>query len=166
MGAAVEHVHERHREDVRVRAPDVAVQGQLGVLGRGVGGGERDAEDGVGPEPGLAVGAVEGDQLVVEEALVGAVEPDHGVGDLAVDVLDRGADALAAVAVAAVAELVGLVGAGAGAARDDRPPPGPGQQFDLDLDGRVPPGIEDLAAHDLHDRAHAPPHPWWPLWLM
>src|SRR5262249_12479210 len=146
--------------------PDVAVQRQVGFLRRRVGAGERDAQDGVGPEPGLAVGAVERDQLVVEQALVGAVEPHHGIGDLAGDVLDRGADALAAVAVAAGAALVGLVGAGAGAARDDRPAAGPGQQFDLDLDGRVPPGIEDLAAHDLHDRAHAPAYPWWPLWQM
>ena len=28
------------------------------------------------------------------------------------------------------------------------------QQLDLDLDGGVPTGVEDLAAHDLDDRAH------------
>ena len=83
-----------------------------------------------------------------------AVEPDDGVGDLAVHVLDRGAHALAAVALAAVAQLDGLVGAGARAARDDGPPARAGEQLDLDLDGRVPPGVEDLAAHDLDDRAH------------
>ena len=164
--AAVEHVHERHRQHVRVRTADVAVQRELGLVGGGLGRGERHAEDGVGPEAPLAVGAVERDQLVVEQALVGAVEADDGVGDLAVDVVDRGAHALAAVALAAVAQLVGLVRAGAGAARDDGPAPRARQQFDVDLDGRVPPGIEDLAAHDLHDRAHRLPHPLVTLWLM
>ena len=137
--------------------PDVAVERELGLVGRGLRRGERHAEDRVGAEAALAVGAVEGDELVVEEALVGGVEADHGVGDLGVDVLDRGAHALAAVALAAVAQLVRLVRAGAGAARHDGPSARAGEQLDVDLDGRVSPGIEDLAAHDLHDRAHVLP---------
>ena len=155
--AAVEHVHERHRQHVRVGAAHVAVERQLGLVGRGLRRGQRHAEDGVGAEAALAVGAVEGQQLVVEEALVGGVEADHGVGDLGVHVLDRGAHALAAVALAAVTQLVRLVGAGAGAARDDGPAARSRQELDVDLDGRVSPGIEDLAAHDLHDRAHVLP---------
>ena len=162
--AAVEHVHERHRQHVRVRAADVAVQREIGFVGGGLRRGQRHAEDGVGPEARLAVGAVERDQLVVEQALVGGVEADDGVGDLAVDVLDRGAHALAAVALAAVAQLVRLVRAGARAARDDGPAPRARQQLDVDLDGRVPPGVEDLAAHDLHDRAHRLRIPR--LWLV
>ena len=168
--AAVEHVHERHRQHVRVGAADVAVQRELGLVGRRLRRGERHAEDRVGAEAALVVGAVEGDELVVEEALVGGVEADDGVGDLGVDVLDRGAHALAAVALAAVAQLDGLVGAGAGAARHDGPAARAGEQLDLDLDGRVPPGVEDLPAHDLDDRAHVLPASGlsgrWPLWLM
>ena len=87
-------------------------------------------------------------------ALVAAVEPEHGVGDLAVDVLDRGAHALAAVALAAVAQLDGLVGAGAGAARHGRPAAGAAEQLDLDLDGGVAAGVEDLPADDFDDLAH------------
>ena len=155
--AAVEHVHERHRQHVRVGAADVAVQRELGFVGGGLRGGERDAEDRVGAEATLAVGAVEGDELVVEEALIGRVEAHDGVGDLGVHVLDRGANALAAVALAAVAQLVRLVGTGAGAAGHDGAATRARQQLDVDLDGRVPPGIEDLAAHDLHDRAHVLP---------
>ena len=51
--AAVEDVHHRHRQQVRVRAAEVAEQRQLGGLGGGLGDRERDAEDRVGAEPGL-----------------------------------------------------------------------------------------------------------------
>ena len=89
--------------------------------------------------------------------------------------LDRGAHALAAVALAAVAQLDGLVGAGAGAARHDGPPARAREQLDLDLDGGVAPRVEDLAPDDLDDRAHrrtllyaSVTAPAWPsvLWLM
>ena len=68
--------------------------------------------------------------------------------------LDRPPHALAAVPLVAVTQLDGLVGAGAGAARDRCPAAGASQQLDLDLDGRVPTGIEDLASDDLGDGAH------------
>ena len=90
----------------------------------------------------------------VERALVGGVEADDGVADLAVHVGDRVGDALAAEALAAVAQLDGLVRAGAGAARDGGPAPGAGHQLDLDLDGRVAAGIEDLPAGDVVNDAH------------
>ena len=72
--------------------------------------------------------------------------PTTSVGDLAVDVTDGGAHALAAVALAAVTELDRLVGARARPARDDGPPARARQQLDLDLDGGVAPRVEDLAA--------------------
>ena len=119
--AAVEHVHHRHRQHVGVGAADVAVQRQLELVGRGLGHGERHAEDGVGAEAGLVVGAVEVDQRPVDAALVERVEADDGVGDLAVDVGDGVEHALAAEAVAAVAQLDRLERPGRGAGRDDRP---------------------------------------------
>jgi enolase len=63
---------------VRVRTADVAVEGQLGLVGRGLRRRQRHAEDRVGAEAALAVGAVEGHQLVVEEPLVGRVEAGSG----------------------------------------------------------------------------------------
>ena len=63
-------------------------------------------------------------------------------------------DALAAEAVAAVAELDRLELAGAGAGRHDGPPGGAGLELDLDLDRRVAAGVEDLAALDVVDAAH------------
>ncbi len=48
--AAVQDVHHRHRQDVGVGSADVAVEGQLDVARGGLGHGQGDAEDGVGPE--------------------------------------------------------------------------------------------------------------------
>ena len=81
VGAAVEDVHHRHRQQVRGRAAEVAEQGQPGALGRGACGGERDPEDGVGAERRLVGGAVELDQLLVEQALLAGLEADDLVGD-------------------------------------------------------------------------------------
>ena len=52
--------------------------------------------------------------------------------------------ALAAVLGAAVAELDGLERAGGRAARHAGPADGPVVEHDLDLDGRVSPGVQDL----------------------
>ena len=68
--------------------------------------------------------------------------------------VDRVLHALAAVALAAVAQLDRLVGAGAGAARDRGPAPGAREELDLDLDGRVAAGVEDLPPDDVLDGAH------------
>ena len=89
VGAAVEHVHHRRRQHVGVGAADVAEQRQAPLVGRGVGDGEGHAEDGVGAEAGLVVGAVEIEQDLVDAALVGGLEAEEGVGDLAVDVCRR-----------------------------------------------------------------------------
>jgi hypothetical protein len=103
VGAAVEHVHHRHRQDVRGLAAEVAPQRQA-LLHRGrVGGGERDAEDRVRAEARLVRRAVELDERAVEALLVRRVAAGDRLGDLAVDVLDRLGDALAAERRATIA---------------------------------------------------------------
>src|SRR5207302_338815 len=81
-------------------------------------------------------------------------DPGDGVGDLAVDVGHGGEHALAAVAGAAVTELEGLVGAGRGAARHGRPAPGSGAQLDVDLNGGLAAGVENLPRHNLPGAGH------------
>ena len=58
--AAVDDVHHRHRQDVRVRPADVAEQLQVGGLGGGLRHGQRDAEDRVRTEPALVPGCRRG----------------------------------------------------------------------------------------------------------
>ena len=156
VGAAVEHVHHRHRQQLRLAAAvelgQVAVERLLGVGRRGLGGGQRDAEQRVGAEPALVRGAVELDHRPVERPLLGGAGAGQRRGDLAVDVGDRPGDALAGPGVAAVAQLDRLELAGRGAGGHRGQAAGAGLQHDLDLDGRVAARVEDLARVDGGDR--------------
>ena len=64
--AAVEHVHHRHRQDVRRVAAEVAPQRLALLRRRRVRGGQRHGEDRVGAEARLARRAVELDQQAVD----------------------------------------------------------------------------------------------------
>ncbi len=97
---------------MRVRPADVAIERQPELVGPGLGHREGDAEDRVRSEAGLVLGAVEVDERRVDAALVERLELEDRVADLAVDVPDRGLDALAAEASTAVAQLDRLVLAG------------------------------------------------------
>ena len=136
VGAAVEHVHHRHRQHVRRLAAEVAPQrqpllGRLGVRGR-----ERDAEDRVGAEPRLVRRCRRARSCARSSAAWSAASmPLQRRGDLAVDVGHGAGDALAAPALAAVAQLRRLElarrgagghrGAAARAGAQRRPPPRP-----------------------------------------
>ena len=121
------------------------------MVGSGLGDRERGAEDRVGADARLVVGAVEVEQLAVDAALVERIEALERLGDLGVDEADGGQHALAAVAVAAVAQLDGLVLAGGGAARHGGPAAGARREHDVDLDGGVATRVEDLAAGNVDD---------------
>ena len=91
---------------------------------------------------------------LVDEPLLERVDAVEQVGDLAVHVADRGGDALAAVALAAVAQLDRLVLAGRGTGRHGGPADGPAVERDLDLDGGVATRVEDFTADDADDLTH------------
>ena len=91
MRAAVEDVHHRHRQQVGVRAADVAVERQAGRVGGGARDRERDAEDRVGAELRLVGRAVELEHRLVDEPLVVGVE----ALDRRADRLDHAVDGLA-----------------------------------------------------------------------
>ena len=129
---------------MRRRAADVAEQRQAGGVGGGAGDGEADAEDRVGAQPRLVRRAVEVDQLLVDQPLLAGVVADQLGADDVEDVVDGLGDALAAVALTAVAELDGLEGAGGGAAGHRGPGDRPVVEGDLDLDGGVSARVEDL----------------------
>src|SRR5205085_8723204 len=110
---------------------------------------------GVGAQPGVGVGPVEIDECGVEGTLVGAVEADHGIGDLASDAVHRPDNSLAAIAAAAVPPLGRFEGPRRGARWDDGPPAGSRGELDLDLDRGVAAGVEDLSSREVLDTAHA-----------
>src|SRR5690606_5473402 len=100
------------------------------------------------------VGAVEVAEDAVDLALLDGVEPFDGVGDLAVDVVDRVRDALAPEAVTAVAQLDRLELPGRRARGHDRTADRAALEHHLDLDRGVATGVENLAADDELDGGH------------
>ena len=88
--AAVEHVHHRHRQHVRVRAADVAVQRQVALVGARPWP-PRATRRGCALAPRRPLLAVPSSstERVVEQALVERLHPGDRVGDLAVDVARR-----------------------------------------------------------------------------
>ena len=151
VGAAVDDVHHRDREDIGIGAAEIAVQGDLELSRSRFRDGEGDAEDGVGAEFGLGRGAVEFDHLRVDGALLEGVHADDFRGDNLVDVLDGLQDALAAVTAAAVAEFKRLVLTGGSTGRNGGDADKTGIKGHFDLDGRVASGVEDFPAENLYD---------------
>src|SRR5699024_11352435 len=86
VGAAVEDVHHRHRQDVGVGPADVLVQRHAGGVGGGAGHGQGHTEDGVGSDGALVRGAVELDHRGVDVPLLLVVHAQ----DLRLDVGDVG----------------------------------------------------------------------------
>src|SRR3546814_763798 len=73
------------------------------------------------------------------------------------DLLDRLQHALAAIALlVAVAQLDRLVGAGRGAGGHGGAAEGAALQSDVDLDGRIAPGVQDLPGLNIDDCSHGP----------
>src|SRR6266699_4523726 len=66
MHAAIDDVHHRYRQGPRRGAADVAIQRHVEGFRRGLGTGQRHAEDGVGAEPALVGRAVEIDHDLVD----------------------------------------------------------------------------------------------------
>src|SRR5205807_8897805 len=87
----------------------------------------------------LVLAAVELDQRLVDERLLGGIEPGDGLGNLRIDVHDRLQHALAAVALpVAVEQLDRLAAAGRGARGTAAPPLTPGPSSTVASDVRLP----------------------------
>ena len=152
--AAVQDVHHRDRQHVRVRPAEVAEQRQAGRVRGRPGHRHADPDDGVRAEPGLVRRPVQVDQRLVDQPLVVGLVAEQLRLDLVDDALDRPGHRLAAVLRAAVPQLDRLERAGRGPARHPRPAHGPVVQRHLDLEGRVTAGIQDLPGMDRFYGGH------------
>ena len=151
MGAAVDDVHHRDREDIGVGAADVAVQRKTEFLGGRLRDSEGNAEDGVRAELGLGRGAVEFDHGLVDSTLVGGHHAHDRRGNDLVDILHSLENALAAIAGTAVAELESLVLTGGGTGRNGGDADKTAVKGNFNFDGGVAAGIEDLPTENLYD---------------
>ena len=149
MLAAVEDVHHRHRQYFRVGASQVAIQRQARRASRRPGNCQRHPQHRVGPDFPLVRRAVEVPQQAIDGCLSKRAHPLQFRCDHLIDVTDGLQHAFAEVALlVAIAQLHGLVRAGAGAARHCRPCAGPIVQLDIHLDGRIPAAVQNLAGVD------------------
>ena len=160
--AAVDDVHLRHRHDrlacAAREARQMAVERHARVPGRRVGGGERYAQDRVGTEPALVLGAVELDHPAVEPRLVARVAADERSLEHRVHVLHGLQHTLASVAfLVPVAQLHRLARAGRGSRRHRRAPERARVENHVGLDRGVAARVEDLAAADIGDATHGSP---------
>ena len=154
--AAVDHVEARHGHDqllVARQVGKVTVERHALGLSAALGGRERDAEDGVGAEDALVRRAVHVDHRLVNGCLVSHIHADELRGNFIVDIGDGGEDTLAHEAVAAVAQLDGLVGAGR-RARGHRRTRHHTTCNQVNFDSRVAARVVDLACLDALDGAH------------
>ena len=152
--ATVEHVHHRHGQYVGIRPAHVAIQRKF-ELGRcRLGDRQARAEDGIGAEAGLVVGAVEVAEFDVDHSLLERVEAAHRSGNLAVDVADSRAHALAEIPRPAVAKFDRFVFAGRCARWHGRASDCAALQLDFDFDRGVAARVEDLTADDADDFTH------------
>jgi hypothetical protein len=150
--AAVEDVHQRQRQRSSHRATDVAVQREAKLVGGCMRRGKRSAEDGIGAKLALVGAAIEGTQGAVDADLVGGLEPDQRRPERLVGVSHGLEDPLAAVSTRIVVpQLDGLPFTGRGTRWHGRTAGGARDKGDLDLDGRVAPGVEDLASMQVDD---------------
>jgi hypothetical protein len=155
MGAPVEDVHERHRQDARVGAAEPAEQGLTGLRGCRLRRGQGAAENCIGAEPALRRRAVELDEDPVDLALIGRVDPGERLRDLTVDVGDRLQHSPAEVELGiSVPELHRLVLARGRSGGDGGASERVGGQSDVDLERRIPARVQDLAGVDVRDPAH------------
>ena len=155
--AAVQDVHHRQRQQRLAAVGEPAVQALARVGGGRVRGGERHAEQRVRAEPRLRFGAVELDHLPVQRRLLGQPadgQAAHRARQLAVRVRDRAGHALAAVALAAVAQLERLAAARRRARGHGRAAAHARVELDVDLERRVAARVENLARAHFLDSTH------------
>ncbi len=153
--AAIDDIHHRRRQDSRHGAADVTVKRQARSFRRGLGDGERHAEDGVGAEPRLVVRAVERDHRLIDLELILGLKPGDGVEKVAIDGLNRFQDALAAEAsLVSVAQFDRFARPGGSAGWNGGSSHRAVFQHDIHLDRGIAAAIKDFAADDVDDRSH------------
>ena len=152
MRAAVDDVHHGGRQQPGADAAQIAEQRLARVGRRGMGRGQRDAEDGVRPQLALVLGAVQVDHAAVQGGLVQGVHAGQLIGQDVVDVFDRLQHALAQIQrLVAVAKFQRLVNSGARAAGDRRAAERTVGKLHVDFDRRVSAAVENLSGMDVEN---------------
>src|SRR5260221_9932378 len=153
MRAAGDHIDHGHRQQgfVIVFATDPSVKRCLHIGCRCDRGRERYREDAVRPEASKRRRSIELNQDCVELCLVGGVHPDYFRADLMDHVGHGCANAEAAVSIATIPELAGLVTPRGGAGRHGCVASRAARKNNFAANSRPTPRVESLPRTDAGD---------------
>ncbi len=164
VGTTVHDVHQRNRQHLGVWTADVSIKRLAQRISRSACDGHRDAQDGIRAELALVLGAIEFDHGLVDGELVLRVYAREHGSNFFIHIGDGLQDALAIVTLlrvdtlreglgahVAIAKFMGLISAGRGTRRHGGAAEGATSETDVDFDGRVAAGIENLAGGDIGD---------------
>ena len=155
MGAAVDDVHHRHRQQPRRNAANIAVQRQAARISGRLGNSQGNAQNGVGAEPAFVGGAVQFDHGRINRALFFGFHAGQRVVNLAIHGRDGLEDALAQVtALVAIAQLHCFMGARRRARRHGRAAGAAIFQHHVHFHGRIAAAVEDFAGVNVDNRGH------------
>ena len=155
MGAAIDDVHHRHRQDARGGSAHVTIKRQAGRFSSSLGDRQRHAENCIGPKARLVGRAIERDHRLVDGDLIFGVHAGEGFVNVLVDAGDRFQHALAAITgLVAVAQLNRLMRARRGAGRHCGAAKRAVIEHNFDFHGRIAAAIEDFAGDDVENGGH------------
>ena len=159
MRAAIEHVQHGRGQNAGIDAAEVAVERNLKCLRHGARGGHRDGENGVGAELAFVRRAIERDHGLIDEALVGRIQPFELRGDHGLNVLNCLQNAFAQVmALVAIAQFHSLVFAGGCAGRHDRAAQCATLKDYVRFHGRISARVKNFACTNGNNLCHIIPH--------
>ena len=152
VGATVDDVHHRNREDIGVGTADVAIQRKAHILGGSFGNGQGNTQDGVGTQVALGRGTVQFDHGLINGALLQGRHADDCRSNLVVDVGNSLEDTLATVALGiAVTEFEGLVLTRRSTRRNSCYTDNTRLEDHFGLNRRIASGVEDFPTSNLYN---------------
>ena len=155
MRAAIDDVHQRHRQDPCICSPEIAIERLTSFIRRRLRHGQRDAENGIGAQLAFSLRSVQRDHGVVDVGLIERLATEQFRRDHFRDISHRLGDTLAhPTLLIAVPQLDRFLLAGGGARRHRRPADRAALQHHFRFHRRVATGIDNLPALNFSDRAH------------
>ncbi len=155
MLAAIDDVHHRHRQDMRIDPADIAIQRQPARIGSGFRNGQAYAQYRVGSKVRLVVSAIQVDHHRINIFLILGIEVDQRFTDIVIHRGYRLQHPLAHVArLVAVTLLGGFISAGRRARRHGCAAETAIFQQHIDFDRRVAPAVEDFAGVNVDYGCH------------
>ena len=142
---------------------NIGIKRQAARIGGGLGDGQADAEDGIGTQAALVLGAVQLDHGEVDIALVLGIDADQFLADVLVHRVHRLQHALAQIAcLVAIAQLHSLMRAGGGTRGHSGAAKAAVFQQNVHLHRGIAPAIKDFAGVDVDDGGHGGLISCWP----